>query len=370
MVRLATVFSGIGAIEHALKRMKIDYSIEFACDNGERYLKESFEEIREEVKDLPYIKQQKEIKKLYASTKKTNYSKKVYFDNYEINENQWYEDVRFIDGSKHKGKVDLFVGGSPCQSFSIIGKRAGLDDARGTLFYDFARLVDEIQPKVFIYENVYGLKSHDSGNTWKVVNDVFDSLNYNHKTFTLNSRNYGIPQDRRRIFVVGFKDDLMISKPEEQELITTASDYLEKDPVLTRHYLGKKGFEFVTSIKYKNRARVNHDVIQTQKANQQYNWNGDFVFVPFDSIKNEEDILQRAYVGDWNGKRGAIRQMTYRECLRLMGFDDDFIYDLPNIKAYRHVGNSIVVNVLEALMREIEKVVDFNEKETKSSNSI
>ena len=138
-------------------------------------------------------------------------------------------------------------------------------------------------------------------------------------------------------------------------------DFLENGPVAARHYLGKKGFEFVTNPKYRNRARVNHEIIQTQKANQQYNWNGDFVFEPLSNVENNNEIMNRAYVGTWNEQQGVIRQLTYRECLRLMGFSDQFNIVVPNVPAYRQAGNSIVVNVLQAILTQIMNVVDLNE---------
>ena len=255
------------------------------------------------------------------------------------------------DGKKYKDKVDLLVGGSPCQSFSIIGKRAGLNDARGTLFYEFARLIDEIQPKFFIYENVLGMLTHDKGNTWKHIKEIFESLDYKINVNILNSVDYGIPQNRKRLFVVGFKKHkINYREPDKIELTTSMKDYLEEH-VETKHYLGQKGFEFVTNPKYKSRARVNHEIIQTQKANQQFNWNGDFVFEPLEKVKNNESIMNRAYVGNWNGEIGVIRQLSYRECLRLMGFSDSFKVVVPNVPAYRQIGNSIVVNVLEAIFK-------------------
>jgi len=182
--------------------------------------------------------------------------------------------------------VDVLVGGSPCQSFSIIGKRAGLEDTRGTLFYDFARLIKETQPKVFIYENVPGMLAHDRGKTWQVISEVFDSLGYKIYKDLLNAKDYGMPQDRKRLFVVGFRDHNVNFKfPQPIKLTTNFFDYLEDNrKVDPKHYLGQKGFEFVTAPKYRNRARVNPEIIQTQKANQQFNWNGDFVFVPLAEV--------------------------------------------------------------------------------------
>lgn len=361
MLKLATVFSGIGAIEQALIKLKIRYEIIFASDNGERYLNSSFEEINQKLLGKNNKEKQVFVKSLYDKSRKINYSKATYFENYDISEEKWYEDVRFIDGTDFKNQVDLFVGGSPCQSFSIIGKRGGLEDTRGTLFYDFARLVDEIQPKVFIYENVYGLKSHDKGNTWKVVNEVFNDLNYNIQTFVLNSLDYGIPQNRKRIFIVGFKENLKIKEPQKIELIKTVKHFYEDEPVSKEHYLGKKGFEFVTNHKYRNRARVNREIIQTQKANQQYNWNGDFKFIDLETIKPYLNEIPNAYIGKFEDKEGVIRKLTHKESLSLMGYPSNFKLISNSVFGYRLSGNSIVVNVLEHLLLEIMKVVDLNE---------
>jgi DNA (cytosine-5)-methyltransferase 1 len=138
-------------------------------------------------------------------------------------------------------------------------------------------------------------------------------------------------------------------------------NYLEPE-VPARHYLGKKGFEFVTNPKYKNRARVNREVIETEKANQQFNWNGDFIFEDVSKVQNRADVMSRAYVGEFEGKRGVIRQMSYRECLRLMGFSDTFKIVVPNVAAYRQSGNSIVVDVLANILEEIFKVAFKNGK--------
>ena len=119
VVRLATSFSGIGAIEYALKRLGLKNKIVFAGD------------IDKHVKDS-------------------------YLANYDIGECDWHNDITSFDAKPYKDQVDLLVGGSPCQAFSMVGKRLGLDDTRGTLFYDFARVVNEVKPKVFIYENVKG----------------------------------------------------------------------------------------------------------------------------------------------------------------------------------------------------------------------
>lgn len=362
-IKIATVFSGIGAFEQALKKLNRNYDIVFACDNGEREISTSSKEIFDYAKkhDLSDYQLNQYVASLYNDTKKINQMKKSYFANYDIDEKRWYEDIRFINGENFKNKVDLFVGGSPCQSFSIIGKKAGLEDARGTLFYEYARLVKQMQPKAFIYENVPGMLMHDHGNTWKIIKEIFESLGYKLNYQILNSKDYGIPQDRKRLFVVGLRDSsLNFEFPQPIELKTTMFDYLEPK-VDTKFYLGEKGFKFVTNPKYKNRARVNHKIIQTEKANQQFNWNGDFVFEPLSKDKHNKDILNRAYVGEFNREKGVIRQLTHRECMRLMGFPDNYKIVVPNVWAYRQAGNSIVVNVLEAIVRELLKTLEADE---------
>ncbi len=366
-IRLATMFSGIGSIEHALKRLNLNEEIIFACDN-DKYVKES------------------------------------YFANYEISEDRWYNDVKSINGIKYKDKIDLLVGGSPCQSFSMVGKRKGFEDTRGTLFYEFARVVKESQPKVFIFENVKGLVNHDKGNTFEVIKETFKELGYNFKYQLLNSKNFGIPQHRERIFVIGFKDNSVnFEFPESIPLEYKMQDFLE-DFIESKYYLKEKGIKFVTSTKNRNKryTQINGEIALCQKANQQFNWHGDFVFEEsesdfndfvFDVNKVEEKyylsektkayvlssgtktfkttigtdleiarpILQSMHKMHRSGvdnyvthNKGKIRKLTPRECLRLMGFKDNFKQVVSDTQMYRQAGNSIVVNVFIALMKQMD----------------
>ena len=152
-MKLATVFSGIGAIEQACKRLGIETEIVFACDNGNRNIDIDSDNELEKIKQLKTVEdKRKYVDDLYAGlSRKTNFVQQSYMANYEITNNNFFQDVKLLDGSDFKGKVDLFVGGSPCQSFSIAGRRLGFEDTRGTLFYDYVRLVKEIQPKAFVF---------------------------------------------------------------------------------------------------------------------------------------------------------------------------------------------------------------------------
>lgn len=367
-IRLGTLFSGIGAVEHALHRLNLKSSIIFASDID------------------PHVK-------------------KSYLTNYELASGDWYNDVTQFDAKKYKDKVDLLVGGSPCQAFSMVGKRLGLDDIRGTLFYDFARIVNETKPKVFIYENVKGLTNHDGGNTWKVVQDVFKDLGYKIYFKLLNGKDFGIPQHRERIVVVGFLDNTVdFSFPVKIPLEHTMQDFLE-DYTDTKYYLKEKGIKFVTSTKnrLKRYTQINGDIALCQKANQQFNWHGDFIFEPeydetaFDEfifdVKDVEEkyylsdkvrdyvlaggtknfrtstktdlevarpLLQsmhkmhRAGVDNYVTHKGRIRKLTPRECLRLMGFRDDFKIEVSDTQAYRQAGNSIIVDMLIAMLKQMD----------------
>lgn len=364
MIRIATVFSGIGAAEQALQQMGIEHEIVFACDNGERYLKETAEEIEEYLKDVPYEDREKTICKLYDATNKPNNVKASYFANYDIDESRWYEDIRFVDGKQYKGKVDLFVGGSPCQSFSTYGHKRGLEDTRGTLFYDYARLVQEIQPKAFIFENVTGLLTHDNGRTWQVIRETFDMLNYDIKVDVLNAQDYNLPQLRKRMFVVGINRNLQCDEyefPKPVPLTHKSTDYLETN-IPNNYYLPEKGFNFVTKVeRSQRRARVNQDIIGCQTANQQFNWVGDFR-VEKPEQRHIDD--PRIYIGEYNGELMVARKMMPRELLRLMGFADDFKIVVNDNVMWRQTGNSIAVPVIKAVIENIlrtlntQKIVD------------
>ena len=356
MIRLATVFSGIGAVEQAFKQLKIKHKIVFACDNGERYLKLTTEEIAQIIKNNPDRDVQDIINELYAATNKENNVKKSYLANYGDKLSDWYEDIRFLDGSQYEGEVDMVVGGSPCQSFSTYGKKLGLEDTRGTLFYDYARLIKEIKPKCFIFENVSGMLSHDHGRTWEVIKSVFKSLNYVIYFKILDAQEYNLPQLRRRLFVVGIRNDIdkgIFEFPEPVELTHTAEDYLE-DNVPNIYYLPEKGFNYVTQhSRNEGRARVNRTVIGCQTANQQFNWTGDFR-VERPQQRHLED--ERIFKGYFNGELSVARKLTPSECLKLMGFQD-FKIVVPDQVMYRQSGNSIAVPVLKALIQKIMEVL-------------
>ena len=354
-LRVATLFSGVGAFEQALKQLGIKHRIVFACDNGERYLKKTYDEIIEETRGMDDKMMSDYVAGLYKATKKENLVKKSYFANYDIDEDRWFDDVRFMNGNDFRDKVDILVGGSPCQSFSTYGKKLGLEDTRGTLFYDYARMIKDVNPKVFIYENVKGLKCHDKGHTWETIQSVFESLNYEigHPE-VLNAKDFGLPQSRQRLFVVGIRRDIcktMFQYPTPIKLEKKATDYLVPDTeVPLKYFLPPMGFRWTTEKeRNQNKARINRDIIGCQTATQQFNWSGDFRFCPTQARFAEDPNI---HIGEYNGVEGAVRKLMPKERFDLMGFEN-FNIVVDDKTAYRQAGNSIAVPVMKALAREI-----------------
>lgn len=349
------------------------------------------------------------VDSLYDGQEKRNKVKQSYMANYDVSEEDFHWNVAFLNGKQYREQVDLFVGGSPCQSFSFVGKQRGLDDTRGTLFYEYARLIEEIQPKVFIYENVKAVITHDGGKTWEKMQQVFKELGYDFSWSVLNAKDYGIPQNRERVFVVGFRRDLKIKNsfefPTPIPLEKVMKDFLV-DNASGGYFLPKKGVEFVTMEKNltKKFTQIDGDVQLCQKKNQQFNWHGDFVFqsendatannIPdlekyFLSEKVKKYVLStgtknfyskpeinldiarpllttmhkmhRAGVDNYVTTQGRLRKLTPRECLRLMGFSDDFKIVVSDTSMYQQAGNSIVVDVLIAIMTKILDTVDLRE---------
>nr|MCR5313528.1 DNA (cytosine-5-)-methyltransferase [Bacteroidaceae bacterium] len=217
-LRVGTLFSGIGAFEEALRQLRIRHKIVFACDNGEielipldnkkerkeyidyekrirslsseekarhKFLKEKIESFVEQTREICYSIPSRTarthyVDSLYAKYEgdKKNWVKETYinFFHNKIARRDFHTDIRFMKGEEYLNKVDIIVGGSPCQSFSTYGKKQGLDDARGTLFYDYARIIKECRPKVFIYENVASLKTRDNGKTWAKMLEIWQDV--------------------------------------------------------------------------------------------------------------------------------------------------------------------------------------------------
>ena len=218
MLKVATLFSGIGTPEQSLKHLQVEHETVFAC----------------------------EIDK---------YARTTYLANNET-PNTFYDDVYNIDGNKYKNQIDILIGGSPCQSFSIAGKRMGTSCPRGNLIYEYFRIVEESQPKVFIYENVKGFLSIDKGETFKNFVQSFKDLGYTTYHQVLNTKDYLVPQNRERIYIVGFKDNVDFNFQEKQELKLRIKDMLE-DEVDEKYLLSEKLVSYFEKHKEKQKEKGN-----------------------------------------------------------------------------------------------------------------
>lgn len=348
-IRLATTFSGIGAIEFALKRLNLNYEIIFAGDVNIN-------------------------------------CKKSYFANYEIDSESWHNDICAFKAQKYKNKVDLLVGGAPCQAFSIVGNRLGFEDTRGTLFREFARIIDECKPKVFIFENVQGLYKHDNGNTWQVISNTFrEHCGYNIFFRRLNSKNYGIPQHRERLFCVGFRrKNIKFRFPAPIDCPYIMYDFME-DYRGGKYYVEKFDMKVLTQDKERVEGlasgrlspKFNEFVFKCSTVADKYYLSETVAkYVLAEGSKSfktstETDLaiarpllqsmhkMHRAGVDNYvtyNKEKGinGLRRLTPKECLRLMGFSDNFNECVSNTALYMQAGNSIVVDVLIALLKQLD----------------
>jgi DNA (cytosine-5)-methyltransferase 1 len=343
-LKVATVFSGIGSLEYAMKKIKIKHEIVFACDIDP-------------------------------------FAKKTYFANFEINEKKWFNDIYEIDGYLYKNKVDILAGGSPCQSFSTVGKKGGLNDPRGQLVYEFIRLIKEIQPRMFIYENVKGLLHHDNGETWRSILADFQTLGYKLKYDVLNAKDFGIPQNRDRIFLLGFKKEQHYEFPKKTTLKFELKDFLLDNynssmNIKNNVKIVRKKYHYTKNNKSIVIKRFNFKIdtvgkkyILSEKLTKyvsSYGTKG-YLIKPIFDRKIAKTILQschkmhRAGIDNYiTVKPNKVRKLTPRECVRLMGYDDDFILDVSDTQVYRQAGNSIVVEVLIYILLNIDYKKAFN----------
>ncbi len=264
------------------------------------------------------------------------------------------EDIRKL-GIDDLPAFDFLLGGFPCQAFSIAGYRQGFKDTkeRGNLFFDIARIIEKKQPIGFLLENVKNLKSHDGGRTFEVIEKTLKNLDYHIHAKVLNSMEYGnVPQNRERIYIVGFKNKEHYEKfkfPEPVKLTKKISDLLEKNVLDKYYYNGKPLFK-----------KLDKDV----KVGGIYQWRRKYV------RENKKGVCPTLTANMGMGghnvpiirdKKG-IRKLTPLECFRIQGFPDNYV--LPNISdssLYKQAGNSVTVPVLEAVARQMMKAIYLNQ---------
>jgi len=283
---------------------------------------------------------------------------------YEAN----FGEVPFGDITKEETKqfipddFDVLCAGFPCQSFSIAGRRGGFEDTRGTLFFDVAEIIRRKKPKAIFLENVKGLRNHDRGKTLKTILDVLrnDLGYYVPEPQIMNAKCFGVPQNRERIFIVGFRGDLGITdfeypKPTNKDVVF--KDVKEKDVVSVKYYLSKRYLNTLIKHKQRHASKGNgfgYEIIPDDKIANAVVCGGmgrerNLVydhrltnFTPVTHIKGEVN-------------REGIRKMTPREWARLQGFPDSFVIPVADASAYKQFGNSVAVPAIKATANEVIK---------------
>ena len=250
---------------------------------------------------------------------------------------------------------EVLCAGFPCQAFSIAGRRGGFSDTRGTLFFDVARIIKEKQPKAFFLENVKGLRGHDKGKTLATILNVLrEELNYFvPEPKIINAKDFGVPQNRERIFIVGFRKDLNINsfdypKPTGKKVVF--EDIREYETVDTKYYI----------------SQVYLDTLKRHRARHESKGNGfGYSIIPNDGIANaivvggmgkERNLVYDDRITDFTPttkikgevNREYIRKMTPREWARLQGYPDRFKITVADVHAYKQFGNSVAVPAIQA----------------------
>ena len=290
-----------------------------------------------------------------------------------------YHDIKEVTNEefrKLRGKVDVICGGFPCQAFSIAGKQLGFEDTRGTLFYEIARATQEIKPRYLLLENVRNLLSHDKGQTFTRILKILDELGYDAEWQVLNSKNFGVPQNRERVFIVGHLRGECTYKVfpirgENKEL-----DYEPKISIIgntknpngscqgTRTVVHDKngivGALLATDYKVPKQVAVpvlTPDRVEKRQNGRRFKENGEHMFTLTTQDRHgvliKEANKQGVVLSDYK-----IRKLTPKECWRLQGFPDE-LFDKAqevnsNSQLYKQAGNSVTVNVIEEIAKRLK----------------
>ena len=373
-VRLATLFSGIGAPEFAAREVFSEAKTIFAC----------------------------EIDKFARQSYLANHEAPAVF----------YEDVCNLDARAYAGQIDILVGGSPCQDFSIAGQRAGEDGERGNLIWQFYRIVSEARPSVFVYENVKGFLSINGGKSYQRFLDALRGLGYYCHAEILNTKDYGIPQNRERLYIVGFlnaDEYYAFSYAPKQALGLNLGDMLDRE-VEEKYFLSDR---FLALFRSKNpkfngafRPKdANENIANTLTTNQGHRRTDAFIKVAGEldiptfrrarqiygtdgvsptllTAKNNQEtpkVIQRSrgfnkgaefelcHTISSNSfeqnnllKSERIRKLTPRECLRLQGFPESFKIVVSDTQTYKQAGNAMSVNVVKMILEQIKLAKNKN----------
>jgi DNA (cytosine-5)-methyltransferase 1 len=261
-------------------------------------------------------------------------------------------------------EFDVLCAGFPCQAFSIAGKRGGFDDTRGTLFFDVAEIIKKHKPKAIFLENVKGLRSHDKGQTLATILNVLrnDLGYYVPEPKIINAKEFGVPQNRERIYIVGFREDIGVTEfvyPKTTNKKVKFADIKEKKVVPTKYYLST---QYVQTL-------VNHKARHERKGNgfgyEIIDDNGIANAIVVGGMGRERNLVLDHRITDYTPtthikgtvNREGIRKMTPREWARLQGFPDNYIIPVADASAYKQFGNSVAIPAIQATATKILELI-------------
>jgi len=257
---------------------------------------------------------------------------------------------------------DVLCAGFPCQAFSIAGKRGGFEDTRGTLFFDVAAIIKAKKPKAIFLENVKGLRSHDKGKTLATILNVLrEDLGYFvPEPQIMNAKEFGVPQNRERIFIVGFRKNLGVTDfkyPKPVKVKPTLNDILEKDEVSVKYYLSERYLDTLRNHRRRHESKGNgfgYQIISNEGIANAVVCGGmgrERNLVLDHRLKNFTPITN--IKGKVN--REGVRKMTPREWARLQGFPDNYKIVVSDAQAYKQFGNSVAVPAIQKTAKQIIK---------------
>jgi len=309
----------------------------------------------------------KSIKTVFIS-ECNEYAQKTYKANFE-DEIEISGDITQIN-EKDIPQFDICLAGFPCQAFSLAGKRKGFNDdykgkSRGTLFFDVVRICGYHKPKIIFCENVKGLISHDKGRTFKIITEILRELGYTVYSEILNSKDFGVAQNRERIYIVAFRNDIVSSNftfPTPINRKVCIKDIVEENPVSVKYYLSNQYLNTLINHKERHKSKGNGFGYKIRDIN------GIAGAIVCGGMGKERNLIIDDRLTDYTPvthikgevNRKGIRRMTPREWARLQGFPDTFKLPLADVHLYKQLGNSVTVPVIKAIATKIKEEIFKN----------
>lgn len=258
-----------------------------------------------------------------------------------------------------RGRIDIITGGFPCQAFSIAGKRKGFDDTRGTLFFEIARFASIIQPRYLFLENVKGLLNHDSGNTFETILRTLDELRYDVEWDVLNSKDFGVPQNRERVFIIGHFRGQRTRKVFPITSKTNKYSAIEKSTKTAIARTFTAGGNSAGNHSGMTMIKVGELNIKANDQNKRvYSTRGiSPCLTTMEGGGQKPKIIQPVLTPDRLENGSRIRKLTPKECWRLQGFPDELFEKAAEVNSdsqlYKQAGNSVTVNVIYEIAKRL-----------------